>query len=113
MEEHCIIKKNRQRRGRSAFSYFSINDEDIDLGLRHIKAKVRIEFRRLAKRYHPDTRQDKTSDTEFKHLCRLRESILTRQVMPITIDNMEAVLDIEKGYKSSNEVELPLEIREQ
>ena len=37
----------------------------------------------------------------------MRNRILNMKVMPMTLDNLEAVLDISKGYKSSLDYELP------
>ena len=101
----------------STFSHFNITEQDIALGLRHVKAKVNKEFRQLAKRYHPDTGNGNktkcwggskiTKGYDFKRLNKLRKQILGLEIMPITMDNLEAVLDITKGYKSSYDVELP------
>ena len=88
---------------------FNITEADISLGLRHIKAKVRSEFRRLAKKYHPDTNSRGPKATQFKRLCRARERVLGLQTMLITMDNLETVLDITKGYKSTRECVLPWE----
>ena len=100
-----------------ALKFFNVTDHDIDMGLRHVKSKVKREFNRLAKRYHPDTRNGNkekcwggskiTKGTDFKRLNKLRKKIMKLQFMPLTIDNVETVLDIGKGYKSSRDVELP------
>lgn len=90
-----------------AFKSFGIDDQDIALGLRHVKAKVRSEFKSLAKQYHPDTNCRCVRARKFMELNRLRKKVQAMQVMPISVDNLEIVLEITKGYKSTNEYELP------
>ena len=90
-----------------AFKYFNITDKDLDMGLRHLKAKVRREFTRLAKRYHPDTGEVHVTGWSFKLLHRWRDKILSLKIMPVTLDNLETILDIQKGYKSTDDYDLP------
>ena len=147
-----IPRKSDNDKHLYAFSCFNITKKDIGLGLRHIKAKVRHEFKQLARYCHPDTYEQyrnnqgknqiikkllKTSivsqreiakivDTtqatvcrintrntkvvkayKFKELVRMRNRILNFKTMPITMDNLETVLDIRKGYKSTHDIILP------
>ena len=92
-----------------AFKYFNITDSDLDMGLRHVKAKVKREFNRLAKKYHPDTGEIHVTGWSFQLLHRWRDKILNLQVMPLTLDNIETIMDINKGYKSTYDTELPWE----
>jgi len=89
------------------FKSFNITDVDIALGLRHIKAKVRYKFRHLAKRYHPDTNRHSPKAAKFKELDNVRKRILGLKIMPLTLDNLEIVLDIAKGYISTHDIILP------
>lgn len=100
-----------------AFKLFDITNEDIRLGLRQIKIKVDKRFRELVKQYHPDIANNidkpgpKIKDAwQFKQLSKARKRILNLKVMPVTIDNMEAVYEITKGYKGTSDYELPFEI---
>ena len=92
-----------------AFSCFNITNEDIALGLRHIKMKVHFEFKKLAKRYHPDSNYYQSPRAaKFKELIRLRKRILGLRTMPISMDTIEVILDIGKGYKITEDgYELP------
>ena len=97
-----VISHNR------AVKYFDITDADINLGLRHVKAIVKKQYRKLAKKYHPDTNGYKKA-TYFKELQDLHKRVAALQIMPLTIDNLETVLDLTKGYKSTHDVILPWE----
>ena len=92
-----------------AFKSFGITEGDIALGLRYVKSRVRSEFKQLAKQYHPDTNHHCPRARKFMELNRLRKKVLDMQTMPISIDNLEAILEITKGYVSSHEYELPFE----
>lgn len=146
------------------YKCFGITKDDEALGLRHVKAKVNKEFKKVAKRYHPDTgnnylrgnqkltvkqralvrqelkagtphrriaalvgvsqtaitnynkainsgleiyRLQITAASKFKQLLRMRDRFAKLQIMPITNDNLEAILDITKGYKSTRDYVLP------
>ena len=118
-KEIQIIPRYRTDNGKYLYSFrcFNITNEDVALGLRHIKEKVRKEFKQLAKRYHPDTFNSCSSKETrpiivaytFKKLLRMRNRMLKLKTMPITMDNLEVVLDINKGYKSTRDVVLPWE----
>ena len=91
-----------------AFKYFNITDSDLDMGLRHVKAKVKREFNKLAKRYHPDTAERSiVNGWSFQLLHRWRDKILNLKIMPLTLDNIESILDIQRGYKSTRDYDLP------
>ena len=93
-----------------AFKSFGITDQDAALGLRYIKSKVRSEFKKLAKRYHPDMNSHCHQAGKFKELNRLRVRVLDMQIMPVTVDNLEIIYEITKGYQSTREYDMPFEI---
>jgi len=98
-----------------AFKYFNITDKDLDMGLRHVKAKVKREFNKLAKKYNPDTAERSiVNGWSFQLLHRWRDKILNLKIMPLTLDNIESILDIQRGYKSTRDYDLPnyMEVRE-
>lgn len=107
-----IVKKQiryLEDNGRNrTFYQFGITDKDIGLGLRHVKAKVRYVFKKLAKQHHPDTsKRNLKCALTFKDLIKSRDRILAMTIMPITLDNLEIILDIKKGYKSTIDMFLP------
>ena len=95
---------------------FDITDKDMALGLRYVKSKVRMQFKYLAKKYHPDTNQglggwggSKAKGATFNKLKQTRDKILGLKIMPVTWYNVESVLEITKGYKSTTDTVLPWE----
>jgi len=99
---------------------YGITEEDKKKGLRHLKCLVRKKFRELAKLYHPDSNISPGSrngwagkrelvGAAFNELKRTRDHICGLKVMPVTLDNLESVLEVTKGYKSTDDVWLPWE----
>ncbi len=96
---------------------FNITDEDMALGIRHVKAVIRKQYRQLAKLYHPDTtiknkigkRRGKVNGCTFRDITRIKKYVESLDTIPITLDNLEAVLEVNKGYVSTRDVYLPWE----
>ena len=98
---------------------YGITEEDKKKGLRHLKWLVKKKFRELAKLYHPDSTIPRSSNgwagkrelvgAAFNELKRTRDHICSLKVMPVTLDNLESILEVTKGYKSTDDVWLPWE----
>jgi len=117
-EVQGVLGKGFVEDGRALFTKkFNITEADIALGLRHIKALVRHQYRELAKRYHPDStiknkvgkRRGKLNGSTFRDTTRIKKQVSELTIMPITLDNLEAILEINKGYISTRDVFLPWE----
>ena len=91
----------------SKFKTFGLTDGDFELGLRHLKAEVKKRYRVLIKKCHPD--KSNQNGEYFQILTTMYNRIIGLTVMPLTIDNLETVLEIDKGYLSTYDVVLPWE----
>jgi len=90
-------------------------------GLREIKRKTKTKFRELMCRYHPDTRKPwhkngkrtwvKLSNGRSIHISywikRYRE-VMGLKYLPTTLFNFEKTLEIQKGFKSTKDVDFGL-----
>ena len=117
-EVQGVLGKGFVEDGRALFTKkFNITEADIALGLRHVKALVKHQYRELAKRYHPDTtikntrrrKRGKVNGRTFRDTTRIKKQVSELTIMPITLDNLETVLEINKGYVSTRDVFLPWE----
>jgi len=117
-EVQGVLGKGFVEDGRALFTKkFNITEADIALGLRHVKALVKHQYRELAKRYHPDTtikntrgrKRGKVNGHTFRDTTRIKKQVSELTIMPITLDNLETVLEINKGYVSTRDVFLPWE----
>ena len=94
---------------------YKLTDKDMT-NLPNLKKKVSRKFKELAKLYHPDSsiknaynKKRKLKGCTFNQIKRVRDYIMGLEIVPITIDNVENVLRLTKGYKSTEDVFLPWE----
>ena len=60
--------------------------------LRRVKQKAKKNYRKLAKRYHPDKSYHNHKGTVFCNVTKSYNRIMDLKEMPMTLDNMDAVL---------------------
>lgn len=103
------------RRIRGALSFFGLNENDVAKGLTHLKRTTKKRFAEVAKQYHPDTYtqyHDKRgyhrfSGRVFRDAYRAKEIIMRLKVAPMTPENMISVLELQKGYLTTEDVDGP------
>lgn len=94
----------------AALKFYQINEHDLDKGLSHLKSVVKHRFREIAPRIHPDTYMNyKPAGYKGSWQCtgntinlalRYFRLIQSLEYMPMTWDNMEVLLELQKGYKT-------------
>lgn len=108
MNDIIIPSQNRcHHYGCGAIRTFDLKDDDFRHGLKYLKQRVKQTYRLLAKKYHPD--KNSGNKTSFLQVTKAYHRFLNMQYMPVTIENLEIVLDIQKGYKSTHDIILPWE----
>ena len=101
----------------ASLHFFGMDESDITKGLVYLKNKVKHEFRKYAMRFHPDRniilikgREKSRTGFTFKKALKHYRRLMKMKTVPITIDNANAVLNITKGYLSTNDIEIPTHI---
>ena len=89
------------------FKALCLSVDDFDFGLAYLKKRAKEQYRKLAKKYHPDNNHSKGHS--FMQLTACYKRIMQLSIMPLCIRNFETVLEITKGYKSTEDVVLPWE----
>ena len=85
--------------------------------LRELKSRARKKFRQIAFQLHPDTGKKKTARPRenypgggmYLHQIKsLHDKIQRMKYVPMTIGNCNELLELQKGYKSTADVDLGL-----
>jgi len=100
---------------KSPLKLFGITEDDINrLGLQGIKKKAKRAYRRWAFKIHPDAGGkprypwnvgEPVTITKAK---KWRDYIQNLKALPMTSENMDAILEITKGFKTTADIDLGL-----
>lgn len=83
---------------------FGINEDDIT-DFASYKRLLKSNYKQLAKKYHPDTSPRHAYNCDrFKILSKAYKKMSERTVIPITVKNINEVMELTKGYKSLDDV---------
>lgn len=83
--------------------YFPITPDDVKYGLTYYKRRCRKEFRRRMKRLHPDGNNliHYNKGSKCRTIVQSYRRVQSLTVFPCTLENINRVLEIGKGYKTT------------
>lgn len=96
-----------------ALVVLGITEDDINQGLVDLKRIAKTKYRKRVKISHPDMPYIggvPSKGRSFNRQLDAYNRIKALKCVPITMENMDAVLEINKGYVSTSDVELPWEL---
>lgn len=96
-----------------ALKALDITESVIDKGLIHLKQIAKSSFRRKVKISHPDMPFNGGAPSKgrnFNTQLTAYKKIMALKCVPMTMMNTNKVLEIGKGYVSTNDVDLPWEL---
>lgn len=118
-----LLEKNKKTRGQynrkgdkfewAPFKVLGITEEDVCRGLSHVKRVAKRKFRQKVKRVHPDMQARRKhqgfplTGRSFRGYVKSYNMIKALECMPINLRNMNSVLEINKGYIGTNDIDLP------
>ena len=105
-----ILKTDKGGKPTKINRFYDITDDDMALGLRYLKSKVNQQYKKLVFRWHPDTGlksyrpigRNYINGWTFNQIKKVHDMINSLTIMPLTLDNMESVLELSVGKTTSN-----------
>jgi hypothetical protein len=86
--------------------FFDITEDDFKKGISWVKYKTKKKFKIKAKILHPDTGRhlhSRCNGYSFPRMLRSYRNIMDMEIVPTTIENFDSVMEIQKGYKTTED----------